>query len=541
MAYQSQFYTTGTVTVTDGSAIVTGSETGWETALIEGGVFYVLGSAYPILSVEDETKLTLAIPFSGQGMAGIAYAIDRQRSAAVSSITMNDRLAAIIASIHGAQPESDLLSAFAALQGADGKLPIFTSKNTLGLVDHISDEHSSLSYLAKLSNVGNLTDLAGIDLQPNQLMVSDVNAKLSQVSAVEAGMVSVNPQRLTLEQQGQARTNIGAGILAGWRNKIINGDLNVWQRGLSFTIAAGGVAYTADRWLIANTTNQPVTILRGAFLPGAYDDVPGSPSFVLVASFAVAPTTGSLNIIQRIEGVRTLEGKRATARAYISGPANAGALDFDVTQIFGSGGSPSANVVVPKTSLDVATINNPGGNIRKKNAIIDLPSLAGKSIGTNGNDNVQYRWLLSARQAGTYIFGRASFVEGDATAEDDPFAPRHPQQEEDFCMQYYAKTFSLETTPTNGAGFGGAISASTLSIGEAVATWQFPQLMRAPPSMTFFNPGSGASGMWRNFADTASVAVNTFGPSSNRGCILVATSGPTTQHIAIHATADAEL
>ncbi|KAB2803308.1 hypothetical protein F9L06_03885 [Brucella anthropi] len=156
MAYQSQFYTAGTVTVTDGSAIVNGSDTGWETALIEGGVFYVLGNAYPILSVEDETTLTLAMPFSGEGATGLAYAIDRQRSAAVSNIAMNDRLAEIIASIHGAQPESDLLSAFAALQGEDGKLPIFTSENTLGLGDYIADAKGSLAKLAALQLAANM-------------------------------------------------------------------------------------------------------------------------------------------------------------------------------------------------------------------------------------------------------------------------------------------------------------------------------------------------------------------------------------------------
>ncbi|RRY08999.1 hypothetical protein [Brucella anthropi] len=170
MAYQSQFYTAGTVTVADGSAIVSGSDTGWETALIEGGVFYVLGSAYPILSVEDETKLTLAIPFSGEGAVGLTYAIDRQRSAAVSSITMNDRLAVIIASIQAAQPESDILSAFAALQGEDGKLPVFTSGDTLGLVDYIADAKGSLGKLAAL------------ELAARQLMQTDTNGALTAVN-----------------------------------------------------------------------------------------------------------------------------------------------------------------------------------------------------------------------------------------------------------------------------------------------------------------------------------------------------------------------
>lgn len=99
MAYQDQFYTVGTVTVTNGSNAVTGAGTGWETALIVGGVFYAGGSAYPIQSVASETELTLAIPYVGADAAGIGYAIDRQRAAAISNIAMNDRLAQIIREI----------------------------------------------------------------------------------------------------------------------------------------------------------------------------------------------------------------------------------------------------------------------------------------------------------------------------------------------------------------------------------------------------------------------------------------------------------
>ncbi|WP_433762080.1 hypothetical protein [Brucella anthropi] len=99
MAYQDQFYTVGTVTVANGSAAVTGAGTGWETALIVGGVFYAGGGAYPIQSVASETELTLAIPYVGVDAAGVGYAIDRQRAAAISNIAMNDRLAQIIREI----------------------------------------------------------------------------------------------------------------------------------------------------------------------------------------------------------------------------------------------------------------------------------------------------------------------------------------------------------------------------------------------------------------------------------------------------------
>lgn len=99
MAYQDQFYTVGTVTVTGGSTAVTGAGTGWETALIVGGVFYAGGGAYPIQFVSSETELTLAIPYVGVDAAGVGYAIDRQRAAAISNIAMNDRLAQIIREI----------------------------------------------------------------------------------------------------------------------------------------------------------------------------------------------------------------------------------------------------------------------------------------------------------------------------------------------------------------------------------------------------------------------------------------------------------
>ncbi|MCV9909984.1 hypothetical protein OIV19_20505 [Brucella sp. HL-2] len=99
MAYQDRFYTIGDVTVQNGSAVVTGTGTGWETALIDGGVIFVGGGSYPIYSVESETSLTLAYPFTGESGADLPYAVDRQRAAATSNIQMNDRLAQIIREI----------------------------------------------------------------------------------------------------------------------------------------------------------------------------------------------------------------------------------------------------------------------------------------------------------------------------------------------------------------------------------------------------------------------------------------------------------
>jgi|GEM_PF-2161226 len=147
MAYQDQFYTVGTAKVTNGSPAVTGTATGWATALIKGGVFYAGGAAYPILSVESETALTLAIPYIGATATDLVYAIDRQRSQATSNVAMNDRLAQIIREI----------------------------------------------------SLGNIEQLNGLDLVPNQLLQSDENGALNLLSLVAGKMLYTDADaKLTL-------------------------------------------------------------------------------------------------------------------------------------------------------------------------------------------------------------------------------------------------------------------------------------------------------------------------------------------------------
>ena len=52
------------------------------------------------------------------------------------------------------------------------------------------------------------------------------------------------------------------------KNKIINGDFGIWQRGTSFSNPSNG-AYTADRWAIGhNGTGATRTISQQSFAAG---------------------------------------------------------------------------------------------------------------------------------------------------------------------------------------------------------------------------------------------------------------------------------
>src|SRR5690606_3620984 len=75
-------YTTGTVACTNGSATVTGTATGWQVALITGGMFSAAGRSIPIEEVVSDTELTLAYPWTGPDHSGL-YAIARGTSESV--------------------------------------------------------------------------------------------------------------------------------------------------------------------------------------------------------------------------------------------------------------------------------------------------------------------------------------------------------------------------------------------------------------------------------------------------------------------------
>jgi len=98
---------------------------------------------------------------------------------------------------------------------------------------------------------------------------STLSAKGSLVSASAANTLAelaVGSDGQTLVANSAATTGLSyAGNYAAGKNKIINGDFGVWQRGTSVAIAGAGVGgFTSDRFAIYNRANQAMTISRQA-------------------------------------------------------------------------------------------------------------------------------------------------------------------------------------------------------------------------------------------------------------------------------------
>lgn len=284
-----------------------------------------------------------------------------------------------------------------------------------------------------------------------------------------------------------------------YRQAIINGNFDVWQRGTSFTQAAGLGAsagnrygYTADRWYnqfyggVGNSGDYTVTVSQQAFTLGQ-TDVPNEPKyFHRVAITGVATlgsNTGVLITTQRIESVRTLAGKKATVSFYAKADVNR-TIGVVLSQNFGTGGSPSAHVEATEST----TINLTNA-WQKFSVTFNVPSISGKTLGSNNDHYLELAFVyykqdnnvyavpsgaIGAHAASTYDIAQVQLCAGDVAL---PFMPKSFEEELRAC-QRYCYAFTADNSESSiGTGF--AATGNT-----AFAQLHLPVPLRTTPTLT---------------------------------------------------------
>ena len=155
---------------------------------------------------------------------------------------------------------------------------------------------------------------------------------------------------------------------AAGKNKIINGDMNVWQRGTSLT-GSSDYVYGADRFRSYAYASSSTTVSRQTFTTG--NEITGyEPTYFM----RINSTNTGVFLEQPIEDVRTLAGQTATL-SFWAKAASAHTLTVQILQYFGSGGS--ATVTTNLTSRSITT------SWARYTATVSVPSISGKTIGTN--------------------------------------------------------------------------------------------------------------------------------------------------------------
>lgn len=158
------------------------------------------------------------------------------------------------------------------------------------------------------------------------------------------------------------------GYSAG-KNKIINGDFGIWQRGTSFTGSSG---FTSDRWSIAGGESGSV-VSRQTFTPASAPVSGYEGTFYL--DFAKNGTTANAMFLeQKMEDVRLFAGQTITISFWMKGSSSFTNEPL-FRQNFGSGGS---SEVYTTTSTNSVTTS-----WARYSVTVAVPSISGKTIGTS--------------------------------------------------------------------------------------------------------------------------------------------------------------
>jgi hypothetical protein len=271
----------------------------------------------------------------------------------------------------------------------------------------------------------------------------------------------------------------------GLRNALINGSMDFWQRGTSTTT----FGYCADRWTYG-AAGGTVTVARQAVTEASVLDA----GLTYWARLTTAGTT-SIQLAQKIEGVRTFAGSTVTLSFYAKCGSGTVALGYLLSQQFGTGGSPSSNVDTFAPNITLTTTP------QRFTTQITLPSIAGKTKGTNGDDVLAWVFNFPGSIAlDISLTGMQLELGGTAT----PFERRPEEVEFALCQRYYQ---------TGQVWFGASASAASQSIGY-IAT--FVATMRTTPTIALTTPSvTGATGLASSNVGAASFIVSALSSGAN--------------------------
>jgi hypothetical protein len=304
------------------------------------------------------------------------------------------------------------------------------------------------------------------------------------------------------------------------KNKIINGDFSVWQRGTSFTSPSDDTYSSADRWKVSRDGSPTFTVSQQAATPAAitgYD-----PQYYLRYNVTSLGSATSFGARQRIEDVRTLAGQTVTVSFWIKSDATR-AIDFYWQQNFGSGGS----TTVTSSAISMGNATTSWQRLSKS---FTITSISGKTIGA-GNYLAAIIILPGATQT-TDIWGVQLEIGSTATAFQT--ATGTIQGELTLCQRYFQR-------------FGG-VAYYGFNVGRNTSTTQliFPLInkatMRTTPSITSSGNFASYNGTVSTIAieanlvnpDQTWVAVTLSGATSGQANILYA-NNDTTAHISASA------
>jgi hypothetical protein len=271
----------------------------------------------------------------------------------------------------------------------------------------------------------------------------------------------------------------------GFRNIIINGGFDIWQRGTSVAIqsASSSAAYQADRWAtyraVAGSTQSQIA----SGLSGFQNAIRLQRNSGNTATNAIYLSQSfETSAISKVAGLPVVVSFYARAGADFSGSTlnvRLGVGTGTERDVIWSGGwtsytEPLNQTITPTTSWQrfVLYVTVPAGTTQA---------------------GLFFAWTPTGT-AGANDYIDIDGVQVEQNYQPTPFEQRPIGTELALCQRYYTKSYLLNTT-AGSVSSSGAVMLPSLPTGNTLRqTIFFKQTMRAAPNVTIYNPETGTAG-----------------------------------------------
>jgi len=327
----------------------------------------------------------------------------------------------------------------------------------------------------------------------------------------------------------------------GMKNKIINGACVIDQRNAGASVTPATAAYTLDRWQTYVSQSSKFSVQQNA---GSVTPPVGFKNYLGATSLsAYSILSGDyFTIGQPIEGFNVADLEWGTANAktitvsFWVRSSLTGTFGGCVTNSAFNRSYPFSYTINAANTWEFETITIAGDTsgtwLTNNGRGIELDFGIGVGSDNSGTaGSWQSGWKPSVTGATSVVGtnGATFYITGvqlevGATATSFDYRPYGTELA--LCQRYYAKSYQTSVAPATASTFDGVVvvcSTGTAS-GTLIASFGFPVEMRAKPTMTYYSPNDGSSGVWRDITSGTNKTVSNYYDPSTRGASVYNTA-----------------
>jgi hypothetical protein len=234
-----------------------------------------------------------------------------------------------------------------------------------------------------------LSKTSGTDMAFTWVTTDDANAIQNAIVDAKGDLIAATandtPARLAVGNNGEtlvadssATTGLRwQGNFAAGKNVILNADFRLNQRSFSTTTTSGDYGFDRWRYTYSNgtCTYSAQTFTAGTAPVTGYEAI----NFARIDSTGQTLTSANCIFNQRIEDGRTFANSTIVISFWAKASSGTPKVAVEITQNFGTGGSPSSAV---NTYVGQVTLST---SWTRYSVSLTVPSVSGKTFGTTAN------------------------------------------------------------------------------------------------------------------------------------------------------------